>query len=311
MTEINDRLDRLESQLDNQQQRIDDQQATIEDQQDTIDSQQTTIEAQREQIADLKNDSGTAATEAEPTVLNRRNALKAGGLLALLFGSAGTASADSQGQVGTSSDPLNALYTTELHGDVTNDQSLTDLTGNGLTISSGSLDIESGAVDSAELASDSVTVSAGTGLTGGGSVPLGGSTTLDVEWNGIGPTELANAQFREPTTKTLSPGFDSWTVVDANRPAFLEVEVVVFAENTANGSTNGVVRLSIDESGSFPAEVTYEMDLTGASLPSGATVGERRFRSVYIPAGSQFYLNDYVSASGNSNLIKTVRAIVG
>jgi uncharacterized coiled-coil protein SlyX len=229
MTDIDDRLDRLESQLDQQQQRIDDQQATIEDQQDTIESQQATIEEQREQIANLKDDSGTTATEAESTVLNRRNALKAGGLLALLFGSAGTASADSQGQVGTSGDPLNALYTAELNGDVTNDQSLTDLTGNGLTVSSGSLDIESGAVDSAELASDSVTVagnsvslgsstginyvdlgdtggsfpipngdlandsvtvSAGTGLEGGGSASLGESTTVGVASDGVGTDEL-------------------------------------------------------------------------------------------------------------------------
>lgn len=114
MSEIDDRLDRLESQLDQQQQQIDDQQATIEDQQDRIESQQATIEAQREEISDLQDDDSTAATEAESTVLNRRNALKAGGLLALLFGSAGTASADSQGQVGTSSDPLNALYTDEV-----------------------------------------------------------------------------------------------------------------------------------------------------------------------------------------------------
>jgi|APHM01.1.fsa_nt_gi Catalytic domain of bacteriophage endosialidase. len=229
MSEIDNRLDRLESQLDQQQQQIDDQQETIEQQQDTIESQQTTIEEQREEIADMQDDDSTAATEAESTILNRRNTLKAGGLLALLFGSAGTASADSQGQVGTSSDPLDALYTAELHGGVTNDQSLTDLTGNGLTVSSGSLDIESGAVDSAELANDSVTVagnsvplgsstainyvdladtggsfpipngdlandsvtvSAGTGLEGGGSASLGESTTLDVTSDGVGTDEL-------------------------------------------------------------------------------------------------------------------------
>jgi uncharacterized coiled-coil protein SlyX len=131
MTETEDRLARLESQLEQQRDRIDDQQ-------DTIEEQQATIEAQRERIADLQND-GTAATETESTVLNRRNALKAGGFLALLFGSTGTASADSQGQVGTSGDPLKSLYTEELNGGVTGDTALTNLTGTGLSISDGSL----------------------------------------------------------------------------------------------------------------------------------------------------------------------------
>jgi hypothetical protein len=112
-TDVQERLDRLESLVEQQQERIDDQQATIE--------------AQRERIAELDGDDDDDGTAL---LANRRNALKAGGLLALLFGSVGTASADSQGQVGTSSDPLNALYTKEINGTET----IESPSGTGLTL---------------------------------------------------------------------------------------------------------------------------------------------------------------------------------
>jgi hypothetical protein len=491
-TDVHDRLDRLES--------------LVEQQQDRIEQQQETICEQRERIADLEGDdpAGRAADESEcgaddqqPAAVNRRTALKAGGLLAALgLGvGAGTASADPQGQVGTSSDPLQALYTAELNGPVTSDQALTDLTGSGLSVSDGSLDasgasawteadaddllepkstrtgidvadiqteklygnsgtvtvqdaldlngnnltstsagtdflvdidalgssdeedfaleiqdtntlgttvrwrrdpapasafeveteqggttntrlrldddghlevygdiinasdsgtftiaafsgdlllnadedlildpndnvdlfandLEDGGttvwdsgneyVPQDQLENDSVTVSAGTGLDGGGSASLGGSTTLNVASDGIGPTELANAQFREPTTKTLSPGFGSWTEVDANRPAFLEVDVRIFAKNSSSGSADGIVDLSIDESGGTSANITYTMRIASNTLvsdPSGDF--ERRFRSVYVPAGGQFQLKDRSSPKNLANEIETVRAIVG
>ena len=50
--------------------------------------------------------------------------------------------------------------------------------------------IASGKVTNAKLANSSLTVSPGTGLTGGGSVALGASTTLGVADGGIGTTQL-------------------------------------------------------------------------------------------------------------------------
>jgi hypothetical protein len=50
--------------------------------------------------------------------------------------------------------------------------------------------IASGAVTNGKLANSSLTVSPGTGLTGGGSVSLGASTTLGVADGGIGTTQL-------------------------------------------------------------------------------------------------------------------------
>ena len=98
MSDIDDRLDRLES---------------------LVEQQQETIERQRERIAELecedRDDEGDANAEITPAV-SRRGALTAGGLLALLFGGVGTASANPQGQVGTSSKPLDGLYTDDLYG---------------------------------------------------------------------------------------------------------------------------------------------------------------------------------------------------
>jgi hypothetical protein len=52
--------------------------------------------------------------------------------------------------------------------------------------------IASGAVTNDKLANPSLTLNSGTGLTGGGSVALGGNTTLGVADGGIGTSQLAD-----------------------------------------------------------------------------------------------------------------------
>jgi hypothetical protein len=127
MSDIDDRLDQLESQLQQQQ-------ATIEEQQEII-------EEQRERIAELEGDpDGGEREEVEPLpTMSRRGALTVGGALGLLFGGVGTATANPQGQVGTSQYPLSELYTEELNGGVTGGTQLTNLVGEGLTLDSGTL----------------------------------------------------------------------------------------------------------------------------------------------------------------------------
>ena len=56
----------------------------------------------------------------------------------------------------------------------------------------GSDQIAPGAVGSDELQSDSVSIGSGTGLQGGGEIPLGGSTTIGIAPGGVGSAELAN-----------------------------------------------------------------------------------------------------------------------
>lgn len=122
------------------------------------------------------------------------------------------------------------IQTDSLNGGVTGNTDLASLAGDGLTITSGALGIASDGVGSTELvensvtvagnsvplggstgvdyidlgdtggsfpiptsdlADDSVTVSSGNGLTGGGEVSLGESTTLDIDTGGVGSDELA------------------------------------------------------------------------------------------------------------------------
>jgi hypothetical protein len=52
--------------------------------------------------------------------------------------------------------------------------------------------IAAGKVTNAKLQNSSLTVTAGTGLSGGGSVSLGGSTTLGIANGGVGTTQLAS-----------------------------------------------------------------------------------------------------------------------
>ena len=142
--DIADRLDALEAQLDDQQKTIERQQERIEAQEAIINAQQKRLDADGGDADDSEeidaNGSDADGDDSERAVLNRRTALQAGGVLGLLGLGAGTASADASGQIGTSSDPLQQLYTEELNGGVTGDAQLTNIAGSNLSIdSSGNL----------------------------------------------------------------------------------------------------------------------------------------------------------------------------
>ena len=171
MSDIEDRLERLESLVDRQQERIDQQQETIRE--------------QRDRIRELETEP-TENVEDGSTTLDRRDALKAGGLLALLFGGVGTASANPQGQVGTSSDPLQALYTAELNGPLTDGQRLDSLLGSGLRIQNGALtkdsDVPKLTVTSFDIADKS------TGTISSFTVDVTVAETAGVQTDGLGLT---------------------------------------------------------------------------------------------------------------------------
>lgn len=147
--DIADRLDALEAQLDDQQKTIERQQERIEAQEAIINAQQKRLDADGGDADDSEeidaNGSDADGDDSERAVLNRRTALQAGGVLGLLGLGAGTASADASGQIGTSSDPLQQLYTEELNGGVTGDAQLTNIAGTNLSIdSSGNLNASGG-----------------------------------------------------------------------------------------------------------------------------------------------------------------------
>jgi hypothetical protein len=84
----------------------------------------------------------------------------------------------------------------------------------------GSPSIKSGAVTNDKLANSSLTVSPGTGLTGGGSVSLGGSTTLGVADGGIGTTQLAGGSVTTSKFATGAQAPDSAKLAGADPTAY-------------------------------------------------------------------------------------------
>lgn len=117
-----------------------------------------------------------------------------GGLLGL--GAIGTASADPQGQVGTATDPLEALYTEQLDGGLTGDTSLTSLTGDGLTVASNAL---SAAPARPDVGDGNTSVASVTGLS------FGAGLTLTDDGEGAATVDLAT-RLREGPKLTADDG---------------------------------------------------------------------------------------------------------
>ena len=412
--DVEERLDRIESLVEQQQQTIESQQAELDRRAEQLEQLRTADEVGDDKTradgtvdtdgsstggtvspADSASDIDSDDVDTEVgndlpgSVATRRAVLTSGSVLGLFGLGVGSASADSQGQVGTSTDELNSLYTAQLNGGITGDTELTSLVGNGLQIASGSLVLDQSITpkwtgthtwdtgESANLTVDETGFAYSTAdvetlnvrNTGGGIVTLEedgtpvvtetrsliagnaiesslgnlstdrtiavdessishdniDQTTVDSDDHhtrpsaGSGLTEesnafkLANTQFREPTTEDLTndTSFGSWKLVDQNRPAFIEVEVNIGAENVKDGGkTDGLVILQLDETGTNSADFTYQMDFAGISVVPGNVDIESRFRSVYIPPGGQFKLINSFDPDG-FNGIRTVRAIVG
>ena len=180
------RLDRLESLVEQQQEQIQQQQKRLQQQANTIRKQRdrlsqfeptnTDADSTPEPTTDDSDPNDTAAAEldAQSTGLfSRRSLLQGAAVLGLGGFATGAASAaEPRGVIGSESHPVKRLYLSELMGPLTEDASLTSLTGNGLAINGNALSIGANAVDSTELANDSVTVA-------GNEVALGTSTGID------------------------------------------------------------------------------------------------------------------------------------
>jgi len=289
--DIHDRLDKLESLVEHQQEAITDQQDRIEDQEETI-------EKQRERIAELNGETTSDCETDQYSPISRRSALKVSGLVGLLGLGASNASANAQGQVGTSTDPLNALYTEELNGGVTGDTALTDLTGTGLSISSGSLNA-SGASDWEDADSDDLLEPKGTktgidvmdvqtdslngGVTGdtaltslsGTGLEIG-SGSLGITSGSVGTTELAT-DFMD-----LSTLFGSPVATGAN------LDLGGNNINNAASINNGGSAISVDDSINLSNSDSIQDNSTDAIQFDGS-------QNVTVP-------NGYLSVSGHSDV---------
>jgi hypothetical protein len=130
---------------------------------------------------------------------------------------------------------------------------------------------------------------------------------------GSSDADLSNEVVRSPasdillagsfgTTTSISPGFGSWTQIDANNPGFVFGHL--FAET--NGSSNGIVKVQVDESGGTTADYTAARVFADDNLPSAARVQLSYW--VYVPGGGQFQIVN-VSDPRGTNTISVTRTL--
>lgn len=105
------------------------------------------------------------------------------------------------------------------------------------------------------------------------------------------------------TSSSATPGFDSWTQVDANRPA----AVIVWASVETNGSNAGIVDLQVDESGGTTSD--YEMRVAYADDGLGSAGTDIDAAFTILPPGAQYFIEN-AGDPNNNNSILNVREFV-
>lgn len=213
-------------------------------------------------------------------------------------------------------------------GSVTSVASGAGLTGGPIT-HTGTLSIATGGVTNTMLQHPSLTVAAGTGLSGGGAVALGGSVTLANAGvlsvgNGFGLTDtggqnptLAINTSEVPTLSGIN-GFTGFSDFDGNEPGW-EVEVsnigagdAIMASNTSvdashptlsltNNDSTGAGDLALDVRGpAFGGECS--IDVTGnlfctGTLAAVVKAGPKRGLGVFSVQSPENWIEDFGSGS--------------
>jgi hypothetical protein len=144
--------------------------------------------------------------------------------------------------------------------------------------------IANGAVTNNQLAQPALSITAGTGLTGGGTTPLGGSTTLGVANGGIGTAQLAdrsvtNGKLANPPT----PIFFS-SMASTSNP---EVDIFSGGGLTLSARctlTNGMPELIVNYRGSVPgADMEVPYNRAGDTAAHDQTTGLDSVHRPLIP----------------------------
>jgi hypothetical protein len=133
-----------------------------------------------------------------------------------------------------------------------------------------------GAIPNASLANSAVTVTAGNGLTDGGSVSLGGSTTLNV---GAGTHITVNANDIAVNTTTLIPAISGSILTTVSG------DISITAAGVATIGANSVA-LGTDTTGNYVGDVT-----AGAGLTKSSTASEGQTVDLEIGAGTHITVN--------------------
>lgn len=104
------------------------------------------------------------------------------------------------------------------------------------------------------------------------------------------------------TTGSQTPGFGSWTSVDANNDALVIIDTTVGGQ----GATGGEVALDVDRSGdSGPADTTKSLTVD-TGITGSITLGIPGY--LYVPAGGQYQIRN-VTDPTNNNAINDVETV--
>jgi hypothetical protein len=141
----------------------------------------------------------------------------------------------------------------------TSNKGVASFSADNFAASSGAITIKDGGVANAELVNSAVTVTAGNGLSGGGSISLGGSTSIALDLN-----ELSAA--------VVAVGADFVPIIDATDNSTKKESIAdLMAASAGSGitATNGVLAL---DANSPITGVTGNFTVTGNLVVSGDTV---------------------------------------
>ena len=175
--------------------------------------------------------------------------------------------------------------------------------GQGLNISANSgtdtLTFGLSAIPNTSLANSAVTVTAGNGLIDGGSVSLGGSTTLNV---GAGTHITVNANDIAVNTTTLIPAISGSILTTVSG------DIAITAQGVATIQANSVA-LGTDTTGNYAAAVS-----AGSGIFVGGTAGEGTTFTVSADSASlatYFRQDAYANVSGDITINSSGVAAIG
>jgi len=196
-------------------------------------------------------------------------------------------------------------------GTVTSVGSGAGLTGGPIT-SSGMLSIANGGVTNAMLANNSVTVTAGSGLSGGGAVALGKSTTLTIPSAGVTNAMLANNSLTVTAGAGLSGGgavalgkSTTLTIPNAGVTDAMQHDAYSGTGSCASGSF--VTKLTRDAAPTCAAgntgtitQVTAGTDLTGGGSSGNVTLNLDTTKVPTLAGANVFTAHQTVNAPGTA-----------
>jgi len=159
-------------------------------------------------------------------------------------------------------------------GTVTTVNTGAGLTGGPIT-SSGTISIPAAGVVNAMLVNPFVTIQAGTGLTGGGTVALGGSVTLSSNLSG---TSNGIAYFSNPTTLTSTPAPTNGQVLVGSTGAAPALATLTAGPNVSITNGPGSITISATGGGGSP---TLPFFITAGARNGATQVGTQNVNKLW------------------------------